>query len=58
MNPDYEAEMRKAAGLVNREFLLDLLRKIEYIIFGMGKSLNMNLLVSSLFLNDKEWEYA
>lgn len=58
MNPDYEVEMRKAAGLLNREFLLDLLRKIEYIIFGMGKSLNMNLLVSSLFLNDKEWEYA
>ncbi len=58
MNPDYEAEMRQVAGLVSREFIMDCLRKIDYIISGMGKNLNMNLLVSSLFLNDKEGEYG
>jgi DNA polymerase-3 subunit delta' len=58
MNPDYEEEIRKAETQMSLEGLMDCLRKIDYAIYGLGKNLNVNLLVSSFFSYFKEWEYV
>ncbi len=58
MNPDYEEEIRKEETLLSLEGLMDCLAKIDYAIYGLGKNLNVNLLVSSFFSYFKEWEYA
>jgi DNA polymerase III delta' subunit len=58
MNPDYEDEIRKMEELVSLDWLVKCLKKIDYAIYGLGKNLNVNLLVSSFFSNFKEWEYA
>jgi DNA polymerase III delta' subunit len=58
MNPDYEEEIRKAETLMSLEGLMDCLTKIDYGIYGLGKNLNVNLLVSSFFSYFKEWEYV
>ncbi len=58
MNPDYEKEIKKEEALLSLEGLIDCLTKIDYTIYGLGKNLNVNLLVSSFFSYFKEWEYA
>jgi DNA polymerase-3 subunit delta' len=58
MNPDYEDEIRKMEELVSLDWLMECLKKIDYAIYGLGKNLNVSLLVSSFFSNFKEWEYA
>jgi DNA polymerase-3 subunit delta' len=58
MNPDYEEEIKKEEALLSLEGLIDCLTKIDYAIYGLGKNLNVNLLVSSFFSYFKEWEYA
>lgn len=58
MNPDYEDEIRKMEELVSLDWLMKCLENIDYAIYGLGKNLNVNLLVSSFFSNFKEWEYA
>jgi DNA polymerase-3 subunit delta' len=58
MNPDYEEEIRKAEALLSLEALMDCLTKIDYAIYGSGKYLNVNLLVSSFFSYFKESEYV
>jgi DNA polymerase-3 subunit delta' len=58
MNPDYEQEIRKTEELVNLDWLMKCLQKIDHAIYGLDKNLNVNLLVSSFFANFKEWEYA
>ncbi|HEB36724.1 MAG TPA: DNA polymerase III subunit delta' [Candidatus Aminicenantes bacterium] len=58
MNPDYEKEIKKEEALLSLEGLIDCLAKIDYAIYGLGKNLNVNLLVSSFFSYFKEWEYA
>jgi DNA polymerase-3 subunit delta' len=58
MNPDYEDEIRKMEELVSLDWLMECLEKIDYAIYGLGKNLNVSLLVSSFFSNFKEWEYA
>jgi DNA polymerase-3 subunit delta' len=58
MNPDYEEEIKKEEELLSLEGLIDCLTKIDYAIYGLGKNLNVNLLVSSFFSYFKEWEYA
>jgi DNA polymerase III delta' subunit len=58
MNPDYEEEIRKEETQLSLEALMDCLTKIDYAIYGLGKNLNVNLLVSSFFSYFKEWEYV
>lgn len=58
MNPDYEEEIKKEEALLSLEGLIDCLTRIDYAIYGLGKNLNVNLLVSSFFSYFKEWEYA
>jgi len=58
MNPDYEEEIREAEKLLSREHLMDFLAKIEYTLYGLQKNFNLNLLVSSFFLNFRESEYV
>ncbi len=58
MNPDYEEDIKKEEALLSLEGLIDCLTKIDYAIYGLGKNLNVNLLVSSFFSYFKEWEYA
>jgi len=58
MNPDYEEKIRKEETQLSLEALMDCLTKIDYAIYGLGKNLNVNLLVSSFFSYFKEWEYV
>lgn len=58
MNPDYEGEIRKLEELMTLEQSIDCLAKIDHIIYGLYKNLNVNLLVSSFISSFKEWEYA
>jgi DNA polymerase-3 subunit delta' len=58
MNPDYEEEIRKEETQLSLEALMDCLTKIDYAIYGLGKNLNVNLLVSSFFSYFKGWEYV
>jgi DNA polymerase-3 subunit delta' len=58
MNPDYEKEISKEGSPLSLEELMDCLTKIDYAIYGLGKNLNMNLLVSSFFSYFKESEYV
>ena len=58
MNPDYEEEIRKEEAQLSLEALMDCLAKIDYAIYGLGKNLNVNLLVSSFFSYFKEREYV
>ena len=58
MNPDYEEEIRKEEAQLSLEALIDCLAKIDYAIYGLGKNLNVNLLVSSFFSYFKEREYV
>ena len=58
INPDYEEDIRKEGSLLSLEELMDCLTKIDYVIYGLGKNLNVNLLVSSFFSNFKEGEYV
>lgn len=58
INPDYRDEISKAERLVSLEWLILCLKKIDYVISGFQKNLNVNLLFSSFFSNYKEWEYV
>jgi DNA polymerase-3 subunit delta' len=58
MNPDFEEKIRKEETQMSLEALMDCLTKIDYAIYGLGKNLNVNLLVSSFFSYFKEWEYV
>ena len=58
LNPDYEEKIRKTEELVSLDWLMKCLQQIDYAIYGLGKNLNVNLLVSSFFANFKEWDYA
>jgi DNA polymerase III delta' subunit len=58
MNPDYEEEIRKEETQMSLEALMDCQTKIDYAIYGLGKNLNVNLLVSSFFSYFKEREYV
>ena len=40
------------------DWLMKCLQQIDYAIYGLGKNLNVNLLVSLFFANFKEWDYA
>ena len=58
INPDFRDEISKAERLVSLEWLILCLKKIDYVISGFQKNLNVNLLFSSFFSNYKEWEYV
>ncbi|TEU06165.1 MAG: DNA polymerase III subunit delta' [Candidatus Aminicenantes bacterium] len=58
LNPDYQEKIRKTEELVSLDWLMKCLQQIDYAIYGLGKNLNVNLLVSSFFANFKEWDYA
>jgi len=58
MNPDFEQEIRRTEKLVSQEHLMDFLAKIDYTIYGLQKNFNFSLLVSSFFLDFKDWEYV
>ncbi len=58
INPDYREEINTIERLLSLEWIIHCLEKIEYIISGFQKNLNVNLLFSSFFSNYKEWEYV
>lgn len=58
LNPDYEEEIKKTEMLLSLELSMNFLTKIEYAIYALGKNLNINLLVSSIFSSLVEWRYA
>ncbi|MCK4263473.1 MAG: DNA polymerase III subunit delta', partial [Candidatus Aminicenantes bacterium] len=58
LNPDYEEEIKKTEKLLSLELSMNFLTKIEYAIYALGKNLNINLLVSSIFSSLVEWRYA
>lgn len=58
LNPDYEEEIKKTEKLLSLELSMNFLTKIEYALYALGKNLNINLLVSSIFSSLVEWKYA
>lgn len=58
INPDYTEEVKNAERLLSLEWIITCLGKIDYVISGFRKNLNVNLLFNSFFSNFKEWEYA
>lgn len=58
LNPDYEEEIKKTEKLLSLELSMNFLTKIEYALYALGKNLNINLLVSSIFSSLVEWRYA
>lgn len=58
INPDYKEEIEKTVRLLSLEWIIICLEKIDYVISGFRKNLNLNLLFSSFFSNFKEWKYV
>jgi len=58
LNPDYEEEIKQTEKLLSLELSMNFLTKIEYALYALGKNLNINLLVSSIFSSLVEWRYA
>ena len=58
INPDYREEISKIERLLSLEWIIHCLEKIDYVISGFQKNLNVNLLFSSFFSNYKGWEYV
>jgi len=51
MNPDYAEKLNKAAAYLSTEKSLECLEEMEYVLYGLQRNLNTNLLLSSLFSN-------
>lgn len=51
MNPDYEEKLKKAVPYLSLEKSMECLEKMDYTLFGLQRNLNINLLLSSVFLN-------
>ena len=58
MNPDYEEEFRKAERLMSLERMMDFQDKVDFVLSGLQKNLNVNILVSSLFADWGEEKHA
>ena len=58
LNPDLEGDLEELARTVTLDQALDFLDAIDLAIAQLGKNLNVNILVSSLFSNCLEWNYV
>jgi len=58
LNPDYSTELRAAARSVTSGQTLDLLDRVDYALSALGKNLNVNILMSSVFSETAEGKHV
>ena len=58
MNPDYKDELVEVEGIFDLDKLMEFLRKIDFVLYGMNMNLNFNLLMSSTFSDLMEWSHV
>jgi DNA polymerase III delta' subunit len=58
LNPDYEAELRKAAGKLSPRQVLALIAEIGFVLSSLPRRLNKNLLAATFFSNFGELSHV
>jgi DNA polymerase III delta' subunit len=58
LNPDFEGDLEELARTITLAHALDFLDAIDLAIAQLGKNLNVNILVSSIFSNCLGWNYV
>jgi DNA polymerase III delta' subunit len=58
MNPDYKDELMNVEGFFDLDWLMEFIKKIENVHYGIQRNLNFNLVVSSTFSDFMEWSHV
>lgn len=58
LNPDFQKDMEELARSISREQALDSLAEVDLAIASLGRNLNVNILVNSIFSNFLEWNHV
>jgi DNA polymerase III delta' subunit len=58
MNPDYKDELMRVESIFSLDLLMEFLKKIDYVLYGIQRNLNFNLLMSSACYDLMEWSHV